>query len=184
MATQPQNAKERRWLIESLQRHLLPSLVQHGFELAPSETLAAPVDRRYVRAFPLGNLVRVRESRVDRVSIQFATQDRNAFRINARVDPPKEIMNHKGIPPVPGYLARGLSEHFEMYASPKFWAWFTWGWFSVRLSPFRTPGQSDYEKLAVRVAGFEQELELALREGRLGPHMRRVFLPYYVPNKL
>jgi hypothetical protein len=179
----PENAKARRWLIEGLQRHLLPSLVQQGFKLAPSETIAAPVDRRYVRAFPLGELVRARESRVDRVSIQFATHDRNAFRINARVEPPKEIMNHERLPPVPGFLARGLSEHFEMYASPKLWAWFTWGWFSVRRSPFRATTQSDYENLTKLVAGFERELELALREGILGPHMRRVSLPYYVPTK-
>lgn len=184
MATHSQKAEERRWLIRSLQRHLLPSFVQQGFELAPSEALAAPHDRRYARAFPLDKLVRARESRVDCVSIQFATHDRNAFRINARVDPPKEVMNHKGIPPAQGYSARGLSEHFEMHASPKLWAWFTWGWFSVRHNPFRTPVQSDYEKLAIRVAGFQHELELALREGRLGPHMRRVFLPYYEPARL
>jgi hypothetical protein len=167
MAAHPENAQARRWLIESLQRHLLPSLVQQGFELAPSETLAGTADREYVRAFPLGELVRARETRVDRVSIQFASYDRNAFRINARVDPPQNIVDHKGGPPVPGYLARGLSEHFEMYSSPELWALFTWGWFSVRHSPFRATGQSDYEILAIRVASFEQELELALREGRL-----------------
>jgi hypothetical protein len=42
--------------------------------------------------------------------------------------------------------------------------------------------QHDYETLAVRVASYEPELEVALREGSLGPHMRRLFLPYYEPD--
>jgi len=39
----------------------------------------------------------------------------------------------------------------------------------------------DFEKLAVRVSNYVPELDLALREGKLGPHLRRKLLPYYVP---
>jgi hypothetical protein len=41
--------------------------------------------------------------------------------------------------------------------------------------------QADYDKLVLRVAGFLPELELALREGNLGPHMRRIVIPHPVP---
>src|SRR5204862_279597 len=139
----PKSVSEaRKWLIESLQRHLLPSLIQQGFDVAQPDILPPPIDRRYVRAFPLGRLVRGRESGVDQISIQFATYDRNAFRINACVVPPKEIITtHNRLPEVPGFWARGFSEHFEMYAFPQLWAWFTWGWFSVRHWSFRPPVQ-------------------------------------------
>jgi len=39
--------------------------------------------------------------------------------------------------------AGGLHDHFEMYASPRWWKWF-----SLRFWRFRTPVQSDYEKRA------------------------------------
>ena len=176
-------SEARKWLIESLQRYLLPSLIQQGFNVAQLDVRRPPIDRRYVQAFPLGRLVRARESGVDQITIQLATYDRNAFRINASIVPPKEILTtHNRLPEVRGFLAKGLSEHFEMYASPQLWAWFAWGWFSVRHWPFQSPVQNDYEKLALRVASYAPELELALREGKLGPHMRRMLLPYYVPN--
>jgi hypothetical protein len=174
----------RKCLIESLRTHFLPSLIERGFSLAQLDVQRPPADRRYVQAFPLGRLIRARESGVDQVSIQFATYGRNAFRINAGVVPPKVIIaTHIKLPAVAGFVASGLSEHFEMYASPNLWAWFTWGWFSARHWPFRSSVQRDYEKLASRVAGYVPELELALSEGKLGPHMRRMLLPHYVPKK-
>jgi len=64
-----------------------------------------------------------------------------------------------------------LNEFFEMYASPRWRTWFfLWFW------RFRTPAQSDYDKLARRVMDFLPEVDLALREGKLGPHMRRVMI--------
>jgi hypothetical protein len=161
----------------------VPSLIQQGFVIAAPDTLQPSVDREYVRAFPIGRLVRARESGEDQVSIQFATHDRNAFRINANIVPPKQIITTDNrLPEARGFVAKGLAEHFEMYARPRLWAWFTWGWFSVRQGPTQSAVQDDCEKLALRVASYEPELELALREGKLGPHMRRVLLPYYVPN--
>jgi hypothetical protein len=49
------------------------------------------------------------------------------------------------------------------------------------LRRFRSPVQADYEKLALRVAGLLPELELALREGKLGPHMRRLDSSLFKP---
>jgi hypothetical protein len=69
-------------------------------------------------------------------------------------------------------FAGGLHDHFEMYACPRLRIWF-----SLRFWRFRRPIQNNYKKLALRVAGLLQELDLALREGRLGPHMRQLVFP-------
>jgi len=70
--------------------------------------------------------------------------------------------------------AGGLHDHFVMYAYPKSQTWFSlWFW------RFRTPVQSDYDKLVLRVTGFLPEVDLALREGKLGPHMRHVVIPIH-----
>jgi hypothetical protein len=62
-----------------------------------------------------------------------------------------------------------LEESFEMYASP-FWR----SWFSVKYWPGQLPVRQDYENLVRRVASYIPEIEAALSENELGPHMRRV----------
>jgi hypothetical protein len=171
----------RGWLIDSLQQHLVPALVQQGFEAGKAEASRPFVDRKFVKAFPFAKLIRVRESAVEQISIQLASNDRCAFRINASVVPPKKMVTAK-LPPVVGLEGKGLSEQFEMYEYPILWAWLTAGWFSVRTWPFQTPSLKDYEKLALRVSTYVPELDLALSESKLGPHMRRALLPYYVPG--
>jgi hypothetical protein len=65
-----------------------------------------------------------------------------------------------------------LNGFYVMYALPRWQVpFFAWHW------PYHSPTQSDYEKLAQRVAGFVPELESALREGKLGRHMRRFSIP-------
>ena len=69
-----------------------------------------------------------------------------------------------------------LNEFFIMYACPRWRIWFSvWRW------PGRSLSQDDYDKLSIRVADLLPEIEMALREGRLGPHMRRVTIPRPVP---
>jgi len=59
-----------------------------------------------------------------------------------------------------------------MYALPRWQvSFFAWHW------PYQSPTQGDYERLAQRVAEFVPELELALREGGLGSHVRRFLIP-------
>jgi len=71
--------------------------------------------------------------------------------------------------------AGGLHDHIEMYAYPRCWIWFSlWFW------RFRSPSRADYDKLALRVADLVPELESALREGKLGPHIRRIVFPHPV----
>jgi hypothetical protein len=166
-------AKEQTELLkQSLRTHLLPVLTNQGFEAAPPVP-RGPVDREFVVSFPLwGRLIRARESGVDLIEIQFAPRRRDAFRINMGVSPKEGMATLKGHWAAEDVLVHWLNEFFEMYASSRWRIWF-----SVRQPLFRSRTQGDYDKLALRVAGLVPELELALREGKLGPHMRRIVIP-------
>jgi len=164
--------QHREWLIESVRTHVLSEITQRGFDAAPVVN-RGPVDREYVLSLPLGRLFRIRQSRVELAEIQFASSGRAAFRINVGVPPKDGIETFTGHWAPEELDAGGLPDHFEMYAHPRWWLWFSvWHW------PGQSLSKADYDKLAVRVAGFVPELELALREGQLGPHMRRVVIPH------
>lgn len=170
------------WLIQSLRAHLVPALMKQGFELRPPEVHRGPVDREYVLSFPpWGRLIRAREGGVDLVEIQLAPYRDAAFRINACAVPKEGMITCGGHRTAEELDAGGLHDHFEMYACPRLWMYFfVWRW------PWRSPTLADYDKLALRVAGYVPELELALREGRLGPHMRKVVFalpPNVLPSR-
>lgn len=167
--------KERRdWLCQSLRTHLLPVLIEQGFAVAPAAApgRSGPVDREVALALPLGRLVRYREGGVDLIEIDFHKYRRTAFRIAAGVAPKKGLMTLTGHWAAEDVYVGWLNEFYVMYSSPRWQvSFFVWHW------PYQSPTQGDYEKLAQRVAGFVPELELALRESRLGPHMRRFLIP-------
>jgi hypothetical protein len=185
------SAKQRRdWLAQSIQTHLLPVLMKQKFEPAPPPQLRAPADRESILSFPLwGRLVRARESGVDLIEIQLASYRRAAFRVNAGVAPKAGVTTFNGQWPAEEVAVHWLNEYFELYPCPRLerlalkvlgleplGAWFSvWHW------PYRSPIQEDYEKLARRAARYVSELELALSEGRLGPHLRRVVIPRSYP---
>jgi len=164
--------KERRdWLIQGLREHLVPALISQGFELAPLPA-RGPIDRELVLSLPLGRLRRSTRRGVDLIEIQFAKYRRAAFRIAAGVAPRDGLMTFTGHWPAEDVYVGWLNEYFVMYAFPRWRVQFSvWHW------PHQSPTQGDYDKLALRVAGFIPELELALREGRTGPHMRLWVIP-------
>lgn len=168
---QEREAKRRRDLLEECVRtHVVPALIERGFEPAPRAD-TGPVDRKSVGSFPSwGRLIRVREPIVDQVEIQFSTYGRAAFRINACAVPKKGMMTDGGHHTAEECLAYGAHD-LEMLAWPRWFIFFSL--FSQGLWRLRSPVQSDYEKVALRVAALLPELESALREGKLGPHMRR-----------
>ena len=162
----------RNWLIESLRMHLLPPLTQQGFESAPLAH-RGPMDRELVLSHPLGRLRRVREEgAVDLVEIQFARYGRAAFRVMAGVAPKGGLMTLTGHWVAEDLYVGWLNEYFVMSASCWRQAWFSvWNW------PHQSVTQRDYDSLALRAASLVPELELAVRGGKLGPHMRRVVIP-------
>ena len=68
--------------------------------------------------------------------------------------------------------AGGLHTHFEMYALA-----FCRAWFSLWFWRLRLPVQTEYEELAKQVESYLPEVELALREDKAGPHMRKIVYP-------
>jgi hypothetical protein len=188
---QEREAKRRRALLEeSVRTHLLPALGKRGFEPAPL-VRRGPVDRKAVGIFPSwGRLIRVREPIVDQVEIQFSTYGRAAFRINACAVPKEGMMTAWGHETAEECLAHGVHD-LETHARP--WLRPTLRalriepvgqWFSVRHWPLRSRIQADYDNLALRVVDILPELELALREGKLGPHMLRLELKPLPPEVL
>ncbi len=90
---EPEAKRRRRLLEKSVQTHLLPALTNLGFEAAPVVEHGGSVNRELVRSFPSwGNLIRDRESIIDKVEIQFSTYGRAAFRINATPVPKEGMM--------------------------------------------------------------------------------------------
>jgi hypothetical protein len=182
--------EHREWLTQSVRTHLVPALTKQGFEVTPL-VHGTPSDREFDLSFPeWGRLIRVREPGVDLVEIQLATHRRAAFRINAGVAPRGGLMTLRGHRPAEEVAVHWLNEYFETHARP----WLRPGlramgleplgaWFSLWHWPYRSPTRSDYDRLALRVAGFLPEVELALREGKLGPHMRRIVIPKRVPQQ-
>ena len=167
--------KHKDLLLQSVQTHILPVFIQQGFSVAP-RVHSGPVERKSADTFPF-ELRRARpDGGVDLSEIQFMTYQRAAFRINVCPVPKEGMMTLGGHRKPEELHAGGLHDHFEMYASPRWRSWFSlWFW------RFRTAVQSDYDKLALRVAGFLPEVELVLREGKLGPHMRRIAIPGRAP---
>lgn len=163
--------EHRELLVESLRAHLLPFLLEQGFVIPP-KVRRAPTDRECDLAFPLGQFVRARGTGVDVIEIQFAPYRRAAFRVTAGVAPEDGITTAMGHCAAEEVCVQWLDEFFELYARPR---WRTW--FSLGCSWFRRPTQGDYANLALTVARLLPEVESALREGHLGPHMRRVLIP-------
>lgn len=181
------SAKQRRdWLGQSVRTHLIPALIKQGFEVAPPQKLPQPVDRDFLLCFPpWGRLMRRREIVVDIIEIQFASYGRAAFRINAGVVPSDGLTTPSGQRPAEEVGVHWLEEYFETHARP----WLRPGlralgleplgaWFSIWCWPYQMPVKEDYVNVALRAASFVPELELALRERRLGPHIRRVAIPW------
>jgi hypothetical protein len=159
-------------LVDSVRTLILPALISQGFSPSPQKE-DEQIDRKYQGTFPFGLLHRARaDGGIDLVEIQFMTYQRAAFRINASAVPKAGMITLGGHRKADELEAGGLHDHFEMYDSPRWWRWFSlWFW------RFRVPEKSDYDELALRVTGYLPEIDLALREGKLGPHMRKIVFP-------
>jgi len=176
-----QEARRRKdLLVESVRTHLLPVLLQRGFVAVPLEAIGS-VGRKSVSTSPFGRLWRRRpDGGIDQVEIQFSTYERAAFRIKACAVPKEGMMTDTGHKTSEECVALGVHD-LETHARP----WLRpilraigleplGEWFSVWHWPLRPPTRADYDKLALRAVAILPELELALHERNLGPHMRRL----------
>ncbi len=176
--------QRREWLADSVRSHLLPAFTNRGFVVTPLKDLDEPTDRDYLLCFPQwGRLLRYRDSVVDLVEIQFASHGRAGFRINSGVAPRNGLTTWAGHRSPEQMGVHFLEEWFESNARP----WITrlklppiGTWFSVWHLPWRAPNRNDYEVTALRAAGIVPEIDIALRESKLGPHIRKVAFPWSI----
>lgn len=187
---QARRAKEQKLrtqkdlLVESVRTHLLPAFIQRGFAVGPLRHYK-PASKKSVGTFPFGQLRRTRpDGGVDVIEIQFSTYQRAAFRINAGVAPKDGIVTLTGNRSVEDVAVHWLNQYFETHARP--WlrpALRALGleplgeWFSLPFWRLRSPKQANYDALAIWVAGLVPEIEAALSESKLGPHIRKVVIP-------
>lgn len=82
----------RRWLIESLQFHLITAFQERGFEIIPL-TGEEAASREFKTAFPFGSLRRIRRRCFDLVEIQLDKHSAAAFRLSIGVAPVGGIDN-------------------------------------------------------------------------------------------
>jgi hypothetical protein len=160
-------------LMASVQTHILPALIRQGFSPAQRSQADPRKDEKSLGTFPFGLLERRRHGgTTDLIEVQFMTYQRAAFRINACAVPPEGISTLGGHRSAGEIFAGGLHDHFEMYFCPRLRIWFSlWLW------RFRKASSSDYDNLCLYVAGLLSELDRALMEGIIGPHIRQVRMP-------
>jgi hypothetical protein len=177
--------------MESVRTLLLPAFIARGFAIGPRVD-GETTERKSLNTFPFGLLRRPgADGGVDLVEIQFSTYQRAAFRINACPVPKDGMMTAAGPRTAEDFEAGGLHDHFETHARP----WLRPSlralgleplgqWFSLWFRCLRSPKQTAYDKLALRVAGIVPEIELALSEGKLGPHILRIVMTPFPPDVL
>src|SRR5260370_1611580 len=190
-ATEQKLRKNRELLIESVRRHVLPAIIEQGFTVAPRRVQQGRVDRKSVVIYPFEQMQRARpDAGVDLVGIQFMTYQRAAFRINACAVPKEGMMTAGGHKTAEECIALGVHD-LETHARP----WLRSvlkalgleplaPWFSLPLWSFSSPQQSDYDQLAFRVVGLLPEVDASLREGELGPHIRRLVIKPLPPERI
>lgn len=174
---------QKTWLVESVRKYVLPAFIQRGFTLSPQRCGGPVDDEKHIEIYPLDELRRPRpDGGLDLVEIQFSTYGRAAFRINATPVPKEGVMTLGGHRRMEELHAGGLHDHFETHARP--WlrpvlralrieaalAFFSaWHW------PYAAAKPIDWDALALKAASVVPEVDLALREGELGPHILRRF---------
>lgn len=160
--------KSRKWLADSLRKHLVSAFEELGFEVVPL-TAEEAASGELRRAFPFGRLRRASSRGLDLVEVQLDKYD-PAFRLNIGVAPEGGI-DH----PISGHVDQQdiwvgyLDTYYEAYGWPLLQRWF-------RLSRWFGPPKTrvDYENLVADNLGLVREVEDVLREGKLDRHIRKV----------
>lgn len=191
-ARETKETEAKALLVESVRRLLVPVFIERGFAIVPRRLPGGEADRRYTDMFPLDEMRReMPDGGVDLIEVQFAPRNRAALRINATAVPKNGMVTAGGHRTASQLHGGGLHDHFETHARP----WLRWGlrvvgleplgeWFSLWPLPGLLTGQNDYDRLVLRVVEIVPEVEMALREGKLGPHVRRVAIKTLSPKVL
>ena len=162
---------ERRWLVDAIRNRLLPELIRREFEVIPLQAIrSGPIDREFIVSLPFGLLRRRGERGLEQIEIQLGSSGRASFSINCGVIPEGGVDGVRGHIDANEALVTWLDEFYILYSSAR------------RSSPFairrwwwgKAVAQADYDALVGRTAELLPEVEKALVEGVVGPHIRRI----------
>ena len=166
--------KERRWLIEAIRLQLLPLFLARGFELVSlPKSKQGTNDREFLASFPFGRLRRRIETGFEQVEIQLAPHSRAAFRLNLGIVPAGGV---------DGVLGRISADDAGVHALPKYFTLYSCPFFSLNFSVHRwvwsrrQRTEDEYRALVARVESLLPEVDGALRNGKIGPHIRRTVI--------
>lgn len=158
----------KSWLRASLQTFLLPEFVQRGFTVVPLNEDDAR-SRELRSTFPFGRLRRQGQKGLEVVELQLDKHGSAAFRLNIGIAPPGGVDHVAGHIPQEDVWVHYLERYFEMYRFPLIRRWF-----SVWRLPGSSPNRAAYDSLAKSIVDLIPEIEVALRDGIPGKHMRLV----------
>lgn len=159
--------KPRKWLINALRKSVVRSIEARGFENVPFGKTDI-VDREFKQSFPFGRFRRKSLNGLHLLDIEFAVQGKAKFRINAGVFPAEgfvDILSQTVLPEeawvhtlLKSYvLAGGSKRNNWFYVSHWFW---------------QTPTRQQFEDLASTASALIPEIENALSNGTVGPHLK------------
>jgi hypothetical protein len=166
--------KERCWLMEAIRSQLLPEFLARGFVLTPlPRAEQGPTDREFLVSFPFGRLRRSVDHGFEQVEIQLAPRGRAAFRLNFGLIPTGGVKGGLGHIVVDDAGVHSLPERFALYSCPFFSMNFSvrrWMWSK------RERTEDEYRALVARVVDLLPEIEDALRNAKIGPHIRHTVI--------
>lgn len=160
--------KARRWLIESLQKRLIPAFEECGFQVIPLAGEKAE-SHELRAAFPFGRLRRETAQGIEMVEVQLDKHGNAAFRLNVGVGPTEGIQNQIGYVAPEDMWIHYLNRYYEAYDCPLLQCWFrVRRWFGPSATLM------DYDNLVTTNLGLIREVEDLWRNGKQGRHMRMV----------
>lgn len=164
--------KERRWLIDSIRNQMLPEFARRDFEIVKLHSSEQhPIDRELIASLPFGLLRRRTDRGIEQIEINLSAHGRAAFNINIGIVPDTGIESSTGYVEPERVLVTWLDCYFVLCARRRFFAPFSvrHPWWS------RLPiTEADYEQLVDRVVALLPEVDQALSNKKIGPHIRKV----------
>lgn len=158
-----------KWLHKAIVEILIPVLQDRGFAWHKQRP-AREVGREIVLGLPFGSMRRTNTNSVDIVEISLKKGDRSYFVL------------HAGSVPLKGARSWLTGRHYdadkiEICALEESWTMvnckrlYALSYFGFRFKSLRTLSQEDYQDLIRRVVSYLPEIDDALRDGIIGPHM-------------
>lgn len=151
---------------------MVPEFAKKNFETVMLHSSEKhPIDRELIASMPFGLLRRRTDRGIEQVEINLSAHGRAGFNINLGVVPLAGIESSMGHIEAERVLVTWLDCYFVLCARRRFFTPFLVRrpWLSRR--PIT---EADYDRLVDQVVALLPEIDQALSDKKIGPHIRRV----------